>query len=295
MRTYLDCYPCFLNQVLSLSRRSSFDEEGQRQLVNRLLEKLREMPAGMKPPELGREIYRMVSEDTGIRDLFAEEKRESNRGALEAAPRVREAVRSADDPVLAALEFAIAGNSIDFGARHDFDIMETIEGLVEDEAELIKNEKPELFAYGEFHRALEQSRQLLYIADNAGELVFDGILAEAIAERFPRLTITFAVREEPILNDATMEDAEEAGLIERLRVISSGSTAPGTLLEECSPGFREEFDQADVVVSKGQGNYETLSEVRREIFFLLKIKCVVIAAETGGSVGDILLMRHRGG
>jgi hypothetical protein len=293
MRTYLDCYPCFLNQVLNLSRRTGFDEAGQRRLVNRVLEKLRDLPGGMRPPEMGRAIYRMVSEETGIRDLYAEEKRVSNRGALEIAPRIREAVGQAEDPLFAALEYSIAGNSIDFGARHDFDIMESLEALIEDEAELIKNERPELFAYQAFLDRISGAGQLLYIADNAGELVFDGILADTIAEHYPGLSITVAVREEPILNDATPDDARETGLDERFRVISSGSTAPGTLIDECSAEFRREFEEADVVISKGQGNYETLSDVQREIFLLLKIKCGVIAADTGGRLGDILLLHHR--
>jgi uncharacterized protein with ATP-grasp and redox domains len=240
----------------------------------------------------------MVKQETGIEDLYAEEKRQSNEGALAVAPKIRKALQAAEDPLFTALEYAIAGNSIDFGARHDLDIMQTIESLVEDEAELIKNERPELFAYSALRRSLEaangRSGTLLYIADNAGELVFDGILAETIGRQFPHLSITIAVREEPILNDATLQDAAAAGIPGCLRVISSGSTAPGTLLEECSDRFREEFDRADTIISKGQGNYETLSEEEREIFFLLKIKCGVIAADTGGHAGDILLMRNGG-
>ncbi len=297
MRTYLECYPCFLNQILSLSRRSGYGEEGRRRVVNRVLDELRELPQGMKPPEMGREIYRMVREETGIRDLFAEEKRESNAGALKAAPRVREAVRRSDDPLFSALEFAIAGNNIDFGARHDFDIAEEIASLVEDETQLIKNEEPSLFAYSAFKERLaavhERRGRLLYIADNAGELVFDGILAETIAERYPGISITMAVREEPILNDATFADAEETGVAAVLRVVSSGSTAPGTILEECSEAFQREFSRSEAVISKGQGNYETLSEQSRELFFLLKIKCGVIAKDTGGRLGDILLLHHR--
>jgi uncharacterized protein with ATP-grasp and redox domains len=135
--------------------------------------------------------------------------------------------------------------------------------------------------------AVGQARDILYLADNAGEIVFDRLLVE----QMPPGSVTVAVRGRPVLNDATMEDAEAAGLTQRVRVTDNGSDAPGTLLEDCSGAFRRLFERADLVVAKGQGNYETLSDVDKSIFFVLKAKCPVIARHIGCQVGDLVIQK----
>ncbi len=127
---------------------------------------------------------------------------------------------------------------------------------------------------------------MLIIGDNAGETIFDKVLIEELLN----LEIIYAVRSGPIINDATIEDVELAGLNRQVRLISTGCDAPGVIRTECSQEFLKIFDEADIVISKGQGNYETLSEEEREIFFLLKVKCPVIAKHIGVDSGDYVFI-----
>jgi len=139
----------------------------------------------------------------------------------------------------------------------------------------------------EFKKALERSRRILYLTDNAGEIVFDRILIEELPDYRDRVIV--AVKSEPVINDATMEDAEQAGLTDIVRVIENGSDAPGTILEECSEEFLEIFYNSDMIIAKGQGNYESLSENDHRVFFLLKAKCSVISRHLRVRIGDIIV------
>ncbi|MFP4242836.1 MAG: damage-control phosphatase ARMT1 family protein, partial [Chitinispirillaceae bacterium] len=135
-------------------------------------------------------------------------------------------------------------------------------------------------------QTLNSASRILFLCDNAGEIVFDRFLMESM----PREKIICAVRGKPVINDATMEDARETGMTDLVKVVSNGSDVPGTFLKSCSPGFREIFENADLVIAKGQGNFETLSEVKqKKIFFLLQVKCPVISRDVGFPVGTFLI------
>ena len=296
MRTYLDCFSCFMDHGLGIARRSGLDEAAQREVLNRVAEMLPGFPPDATPPEMSLQINRMIREITGRTDPFTEEKRQSNRLALNAVPGVRELIARSEDPLRTAIEFAIAGNSIDLGVSSDLDISAALQQLVQDEETRIGAEDPANFALPALRNDLARAVQgksggtLLYLIDNAGEIVFDMLLIEQLQREYPRIRITAAVRHAPIINDATLSDAEEIGLTELVPVISSGSEAPGTPMAMVSDEFRDLFDSADVVISKGQGNYETLSDVEREMYFLFKTKCKVIARHSGSQVGDIMLV-----
>jgi uncharacterized protein with ATP-grasp and redox domains len=138
-------------------------------------------------------------------------------------------------------------------------------------------------------RAVAGADRILYLCDNAGEIVFDRLLIEVL----PSEKITAVVRGTPVINDATLEDARATGLTEVVRVMDNGSDAPGTLLETCSPAFRDCFAAADLIIAKGQGNFETLSETRgKRIFFLLKVKCPLIARDIGEPTGRLVVKPH---
>ena len=295
MRTYLDCFACFMDHGLGIARRSGLDETRQREILNRVAEMLPGFPPDATPPQMSLQINRMIREMTGEPDPFAAEKEQSNRIALEAAPGVRQLISDSEHPLLTAIEFAIAGNSIDLGVSSDLDIATALQQLVQDEDARIGAEDPANFALPALKADLAAANaaggSLLYIADNAGEIVFDMLLIERLKQEYPQLAITVAVRYAPIINDATLADAERIGLTKLVPVISSGSEAPGTPMSLISSEFRELFDSADVVISKGQGNYETLSDVERDIYFLFKTKCKVIARHSGSRVGDIMLVR----
>jgi len=290
MRTYLECFSCFLDHGLDIARRSGLTEEDQRLVLNRVARMLPEFDLSSKPPEMSLEINKAIRELTHVRDPFAEEKRLSNRLALEQADLVRSRITRSQDPLKTALEYAIAGNSIDFGAFQGLDIAGAIDALVAGEDRVIAREGSGFFQLEKFHRNLDEAKTLLYITDNSGEIVFDMILMETMMASHPGLAITAAVRNSPIINDATLDDARVIGLDRLVTVISSGSNAPGTPLASVTEEFLTRFHGADMVIAKGQGNYETLSGAPRPVYLLFKVKCPVVARHSGGALGNIMLI-----
>jgi damage-control phosphatase, subfamily I len=291
MRTYVECLVCFMGNALSMAKRSNLDEAGQREVLLAVAERLSGFPFNAKPPEMARTIQTLIRNMTGIDDPFEKEKRESNYRALKLKTTIEEKIGESEDPLLSAIEYAIAGNSIDFGTDKELDIEDTLRSLVVEETAHSKNESPDFFLYDELRDALKKANTLLYIADNAGEFVFDFILLRIIKSIYEKIDITVAVRDCPALNDVTLEDAEQIGMNKEFRVISSGNDVPGTIVEESCEEFRKRFFSADTIIAKGQGNYETLSDSARPVFLLLKSKCEVIARHTGSRLGDILLLK----
>jgi uncharacterized protein with ATP-grasp and redox domains len=217
-----------------------------------------------------------MREITGEADPYRQIKQESTEEALNVYPELKKKVDQSNARLLTAMRIAIAGNVIDFGVKADFDMENAIQDvLVKDFA---------ICDYEECRQRLQDADEVLYIGDNAGEAVFDRILIEEI-ER----PVTFAVRGGPIINDVTSVDAIQAGLDKVATIMPSGTDAPGTILQTCNPEFTETFDNATCIISKGQGNYEALSDQGRPVFFLLLVKCHVIARHLGVSVGDIVL------
>ncbi|MBW2020556.1 MAG: DUF89 family protein [Deltaproteobacteria bacterium] len=276
MKTYLDCIPCFFKQALFAARVAVEDEKKIKQVLDRIGMLVSEIPLNSSPPETGREVYRTVREVTGINDPFASLKAESIKRALGLYPSLKEMVENAGDPLETAVRLAVAGNIIDFGANPDFQLEQDIQ-------ESLRKE-PAIYHYKAFKKKLEGAREILYLADNAGETVFDKILIEVMAK-----PVIYAVRERPVINDATTEDAVKSGLDAVAKIVSSGSDAPGTILNRCSKGFLDYFKRADLIISKGQGNYETLSSEQRPIFYLLKAKCPIIARDLGVKQGDTVI------
>ncbi|NQT33269.1 MAG: DUF89 family protein, partial [Candidatus Omnitrophica bacterium] len=166
--------------------------------------------------------------------------------------------------------------------------------ILNKEEEVIKKESRAIFDYTRFKRVLRRAKNILYLADNAGEVVFDRILIEQIKSMDKDKQIIYAVKEKPVINDALKGDAEDCGIGKIARIVSSGSDAPGTVLSLCSKDFLSMYRRADMVISKGQGNFEALSETRRSVFFLFMAKCPVIAKDVGCKVGDVILRYHQG-
>ena len=280
MRTYLDCFPCFLNQALRAGRIATDDEKKIKRLLDEVGMMLRNIPLESTPPESGRLIYHKVGEITGNLDPYKKIKNESTKKALSLYPSLKSQIERSKDRLLTAIRIAIAGNVIDFGANCDFDIENEIdESLIKDFA---------ICDYGRFKDCLNETSEILYIGDNAGECVFDRILIEEVKK-----PVIYAVRGKPIINDATYEDAVQAGIDKVATILSSGTDAPGAILKTCSSEFKELYNNSKFIISKGQGNYEALSNERHPIFFLLKTKCHVIANDIGVDEGDIILKGYR--
>ena len=224
----------------------------------------------------------MIRRLIGNNDPYRELKQRFNRLAMRMCIELAERVRASDDPLEAAVRLAIAGNIIDLGVKTSIAEAD-IEKVIRDCLTANFDNQP----LEDFRNAVNQAGQILYLADNAGEIVFDRLLIELL----PYDKITVVVKGKPVINDATMEDAEFASLTEMVEVIDNGSDGPGTILETCSQSFRDRFEDADLIIAKGQGNYETLSDVDKNIFFILKAKCPVIARDLGCEVGEMILKK----
>jgi len=276
MKTYLDCFPCFINQALRAARIATDDEKKIKMVLDKVGMMLKDIPLKNTPPESGRLIYRKISEITGNPDPYKEIKRESTKKALLLYPSLKDQIERSKDRLLTAIRIAIAGNVIDFGANWNFDLENEIDETLEKAFAICD--------YGRFKDGLDKAREVLYLGDNAGECVFDRILIEEMKK-----PVKYIVRDIPIINDAIYEDAVQAGIDKVATILSSGTDAPGTILNTCSSEFKELYDNSKFIISKGQGNYEALSSERRPIFFLLKTKCHVIANDIGVNEGDIIL------
>ena len=280
MRTYFDCIPCFLRQTLDALRRVTGDEAVQQRVIRKVLRAAGEMDLGRSPPAMGQVIHRLIREATGNPDPYREVKEHLNRLALDFYPGLRRRVEEAEAPFEVAVRLAAAGNVIDLGVKSGIEEAE-IAGAIRDSL----SAPPPGAAVERLRRAADLAENILYIGDNAGEIVLDRLLVEQLGAG----KITFAVRGGPIINDVTVADAKASGMAKLVEVIDSGADAPGTILEDCSEEFRRRFNAADLVLAKGQGNYETLSDVEGPIFFLLKAKCPVIAGHLGCPVGSLVL------
>lgn len=276
MNTTLECIPCFFRQALSAARAATKDESKTKQVLDRVAGLIPDIPLDYPPPETARLIYSAVRDVTGVLDPFKAHKDESIKNALSLYGRLKSVVNRSENPLRTAVRIAIAGNVIDLGANTDFELDGTMEDIL----------KKELWIdhYESFRRSVGEAQTVLYLGDNAGETVFDRILIETLEK-----DTVYAVRAVPVINDATIEDAQKSGIDKVARIVSSGCDAPGTILKRCSREFLDIFGRADVIVSKGQGNFESLSGEKGPIFFLLKVKCPVIAQHLGVTVGEMIL------
>lgn len=286
MKTYLDCYPCFLRQALEAARMAGAGERQQKAVLDRVLDVLGQIEPSSMPPEIGDRVHRIVRQEVSNSDPYRAAKEASTRQALALYPRLKSLLAEANDPLEVGVRLSIAGNIIDLAAFGEYDLWSTVERVL-----------AQPFAINDgvaLREALSGAGRgtatapLLYLADNAGETVFDRLLIEALD-----VPVIYAVKGGPILNDATREDALAAGVDQVAEVTSTGSDAPGTILDRCSEKFRRLYDEARLVIAKGQANYETLSEEGTKVFFLLQAKCPVIARDVGVPVGSIVLRQGK--
>ncbi|OHB59403.1 MAG: hypothetical protein A2173_11775 [Planctomycetes bacterium RBG_13_44_8b] len=282
MRSFLDCIPCFVRQAIDSARLATDDEKIHKEVLRQVLTLIADLDMSQSPPAIAQQIHRLIRKIVGNDDPYRKLKQRYNQLAMKICDELRDIVKTSKDPFQTAVKLAIAGNIIDLGAKSSIKESE-IESVIKDclavdfDNGLIED----------FRDAINQAEQILYLADNAGEIAFDRLLLE----QMPTEKITVAVKGLPVINDATMEDAEAVGLTKMVKVIDNGSDVPGTILESCSQVFREYFDNADLVIAKGQGNYETLSDVDKNIFFILKVKCSIVARDFGCEVGEMIVKK----
>ncbi|MFQ6083155.1 MAG: DUF89 domain-containing protein [Candidatus Aminicenantia bacterium] len=278
MKSYLDCLPCFFRQALETARIITSDKEKIREVLNAVSLLISKISLEASPPEIGREVYQVINEITGVKDPYKELKEKCIYQAISLYPELKRIINSSRDKLLTAVKLSIAGNVIDFGANPNFELKRDIEKILSQDFGINH--------YQEFCEKLNKAKKILYLADNAGETVFDRLLIEELGK-----PVIYVVREKPVINDATKEDALLSEINKVAEIISSGCDAPGTILPLCSTEFLKIYQTSDLIISKGQGNYEGLSEEARPIFFLLKAKCSTIARDIRIQENSIILMK----
>jgi uncharacterized protein with ATP-grasp and redox domains len=261
------------------------DKNVHRRVLNSVAFLIPELVLDATPPEIAQQVYRVVYEITGDSDPYGNAKRQADDLAMSSYPLMKDRVDDSDDPLQTACKLAIGGNAIDLGAQAEYSDMNTI---IEESLSCALNSCD----YKLFEQSVTDASSILYLGDNAGEIVFDRILTEQIL-KINSNNIVYVVREQPIINDATIEDAVRVGINKVVKVISSGSEAPATILSQCSSEMKDLYNSADVIIAKGQGNYESLCNRPENIFFFFKVKCPVIARDCGYDVGTLALIGNR--
>ncbi|NLJ99993.1 MAG: DUF89 family protein [Clostridia bacterium] len=272
----LDCLPCTLRQALEASRLSTDSTAHHAKIMDETVDVLRRYKTFKNPPEIAREIHRIVKKITGNQDPYGKIKQKDLSTALGLYPKLKEFIGNKEDQLYWALRASAVGNTLDSAIYMDYDLEKNMY------EELLKPFV--IYDIISFEEKLATAKKLLVIGDNTGETVFDRLLLR----QFPSLDITYAVRSAPIINDATVEDAKASGLGRYAAIKSTGCNAPGVLLNECNKEFLDIYYNSDIVISKGQGNYETLwdSNCGRGIYFLLKVKCTVLSQIMGIDLGQ---------
>jgi uncharacterized protein with ATP-grasp and redox domains len=281
MNVHVDCFPCFLRQANIALSAGEADKDQWREVLKAVLEDIGDAEFHKTPSHASTRMHRRIRQMLG-RDPFARLKSKYNDEALALLPLLKEKVRASSDPLATAARLAIAGNIIDFGIFRSVDIEGTVERALRE---------PLGVDHGEMlHHDIRKADDVLYLLDNAGEIVFDMLLIAELQKLGKK--VTAVVRGGPILNDATLKDAMHVGLDTLCEVIDNGTDSVGTVLEEASPLLRERFGRSGtLVISKGQGNFETLIHEERDIYHLFQAKCDVVADALGLERSAMLLMR----
>ncbi len=291
MRFYDECSACAERMTRTIGELLGASETSIEKVIKQTRIYIRDF-SHVSPPQMVPHVYQWFAAELPGHPLpidpYKDLKRLSNQRVAVLAHHLAEYVENSADPLAEALRVAAAGNIIDFGA-HSYDAVN-----IEQEIQDIPSLAFRMYDFEPLKTAMSSASRLLYIGDNAGEVYFDKVLLEQIRKAFPGLEPFYAVRSRPVLNDATREDAYEAGIPEIARVIESGSHCPGVVLSECTDEFRELFRTAGVIIAKGQGNLETLLEQTSNgpLFHILRVKCECVAMELGQPLGSLVLWRN---
>ncbi|HAE91466.1 MAG TPA: hypothetical protein DCG60_02310 [Tissierella sp.] len=283
MKISRQCIYCIARQAVEIAEEATRDVSVQEEIIKRSLRELGEMDFNETAPEVAFRMHQHAKNITCINDPYKKLKEQYNEIAKKICNRIIEErwLDRTEDPFDMACRLAIAGNIIDFSAGLNLkpsDIVKSVEDSIEHN----------IFGAGTtaLQEAVKNANKIMYIADNSGEIIFDKFLLE----RLPIEKVTYVVKGGPIVNDATMDDAISTGVVDLVKVIDNGHSAQGTILRDCSSIFKDEFSKTDLVISKGQANFETLSDIKdKNIFYLLRAKCAPVASAIGCKQMDYVL------
>lgn len=279
MEIILDCLPCMLKQVLEASRMATNDTNIQEKILIEAIDIISNYKECSCSPELALKMHQTIRRYTGNNDPYQNVKSRDIKAAKEVYPFIKSFLQEKNNSLYWALKIAATGNNIDSAIYNNVDI----KGFVKNELE----KEFSLCDIDSFESKLKKAQTILIIGDNSGETLFDKVLAEYLLQY--NIEVMYAVRNNPIINDTTLKEAYESGLDSCTTIISTGCDAPGAILEKCSDEFIDLFNTADLIISKGQGNYEALSDCKKNMFFLLKAKCPVLSKRLGVNINDYVL------
>ncbi|MDD5622934.1 MAG: ARMT1-like domain-containing protein [Actinomycetota bacterium] len=282
MRLHLECVPCYVRQALEAAKMATDNRKLHEQILRESLIAASEFDTDVIGFVLQSKIKEITDKLLPTTDPYREVKEKYNRMVLRLADILKKMIKNSKDPFEISLRISLAGNVIDFGPDIVLNKKILKEAIEKSLSQNLDNEKVKLL-----QKNINDAARILFIGDNAGEIVLDKIFIESL----PGDKITYAVRGGPALNDATMEDAKMVGMIDSVKVITTGLNMPSAILPFCSTNFLDEYKKADLIISKGQGNYEALCDEDKNIFFLLKIKCPLVAEnfKEKYEVGDIII------
>jgi len=276
-----ECVGCITTQSRRVCEAVHADETLSEQIISYVETALKDADFTLSPPVIAAPLYQQMAILAQSDDLYKEQKLHASEQAKTYIPFLEETIQNSDDPLIAILKTAVVGNVIDLAAEVSFDLHEAIMSVfnmpfAHDDTEPLRN-------------SLAHAKTLLYIGDNAGEHIFDALAIRFLQKFYPHIAVTYMVRGNPIINDVTMSEAQEAGIDKICTLMDSGVPTPGFVYELASSESKKLFDHADLIIAKGMGNYECMTpQKRRNICFLLKVKCSVVAASLNQEIGSIV-------
>ena len=284
MKISKECYLCIYNQVFNITERLNLDEETSSKVLREGAKKLSLYDLSFEPPIIASDVYESISKIVNKEDLFEKEKKEAIKEALKFKPILKKRLSKSKDKLYDACKIAVAGNVIDLGVNQEYNLEKEIKKIFE--MNFYKND------YALLKEKILKAKNICYLADNSGENVFDELLIETIKEYNPEVKIYYIVRGKPIINDVTVKDLEGLEIFNLAEVIDSGVDTPGFCLSKANEKSKNIFYNSDLVISKGMGNFECLyNECQREVFYLFKVKCSVVARASGAKKNEYMLFR----
>jgi uncharacterized protein with ATP-grasp and redox domains len=283
MKMQPECMLCLYNQSLRVTKVLECGRDCAESIMHEAARVISCVDMDATPPEAAALLYPAIAEVAGVSDIYAAKKVESTDRAMKIAPLMRERIEESANPVEAAIKVSVAGNVLDFATEKIYDFEEECEKIFESDFSVYHGK--------EILKRLENAKRVLIIGDNSAEHIFDALLAERISIDYPETKISYAVRGRAIINDVTMAEATGTWLESYCEIVDSGVDTPGFLYERATEEMRELFDEADLILSKGMGNFECMDTMADErLFFLFKIKCPVVARRTGYAEGSLMVL-----
>ncbi|WP_456403947.1 damage-control phosphatase ARMT1 family protein [Hydrogenimonas sp.] len=281
MRLEPECITCIFSQALRVCETLHVDKERTKNVLDEVARMIPGFSYAETPPQVAARVYPKIAEVLGVEDIYRDFKREATERAARFIPAVERKIEESGDTLHAALKAAVAGNVIDLAATHSFDLDEEVAKVFETPFAIDDTEA--------LRERLATAERLLLVGDNVGEHLFDRVLLQRLRRLYPDLIMGYAVRGRPIINDVTRRDAEEAGIAEVAEIVDSGVDTPGFDFGRLSREARQWYERADLVIAKGMGNYESMNDAsRKPTYYLMKVKCHVVASSLGRQIGDIL-------